>query len=114
MEDRTPTAAAPLKRGLLAMHPGEFLREVTLPALKADQRIGQVDFAERLGISRTMLVKLLNEKSAVSAEMALRLGRVLNTTPEFWLNLQQAHDLARAAAAIGDQVRTLKPVPVAA
>ena len=42
--------------------------------------------------------EILNEDRSVTADTAIRLGRFFGTTGEFWLNLQQAHDLSRAMA----------------
>lgn len=70
-------------------HPGAILREDVLPALK----MTQTTFAERLGVSRLSVSKLLHEKRGLSAEMATRLGLLLNTTPESWLRMQEAVDL---------------------
>ena len=70
-------------------HPGEILREDVLPALG----ITQGDFAERLGVSRLTVSELLHERRALSADMAVRLERLLGTTAESWLNMQQAVDL---------------------
>ena len=70
-------------------HPGEILREDVLPALN----ITQGEFAKQLGVSRLTVSELLREKRADSPDMALRLARLLNTTPESWLNMQQAVDL---------------------
>ncbi|HLQ25911.1 MAG TPA: HigA family addiction module antitoxin [Acidiferrobacterales bacterium] len=76
-------------------HPGEILREDVLPALG----ITQGEIAKRLGVSRLTVSELLREKRAVSPDMALRLARLLNTTPESWLNMQQAVDLWELARA---------------
>jgi len=70
-------------------HPGAILREDVLPALN----MTQAEFAERLGVSRLTVSELLHEKRACSPEMAARLARLLNTTPESWLNMQAARDL---------------------
>lgn len=70
-------------------HPGALLREDVLPAL----HISQTEFARRLGVSRLTVSELLHEKRALSPDMAMRLARLLNTTPESWLNMQQALDL---------------------
>jgi addiction module HigA family antidote len=70
-------------------HPGEILREDVLPALG----MTQAEFAKRLGVSRLTISELLHEKRALSPDMALRLSRLLNTTPESWLRMQQALDL---------------------
>jgi len=70
-------------------HPGELLREEVLPALK----MTQTEFAKRLGVSRLSVSELLLEKRALSPDMAIRVGRLTNTTPESWLRMQDAHDL---------------------
>ena len=70
-------------------HPGVLLREDVLPALA----MTQAEFAERLGVSRLSVSELLHEKRALSPEMAARLGKLLNTTPQSWLAMQTALDL---------------------
>lgn len=70
-------------------HPGALLREDVSPALN----ISQTGLARRLGVSRLTVSELLHEKRALSPDMAMRLARLLNTTPESWLNMQQALDL---------------------
>ena len=70
-------------------HPGELLREEVLPALK----MTQTEFAKRLGVSRLSVSELLLEKRALSPDMAIRVGRLSNTSPESWLRMQEALDL---------------------
>ena len=70
-------------------HPGELLREDVLPAIE----MTQTDLAKRLGVSRLSVSELLLEKRALSADMAVRVGRLTNTTPESWLRMQEAVDL---------------------
>jgi antitoxin HigA-1 len=70
-------------------HPGEVLREDVLPGLK----MPQTEFAKRLGVSRLSVSELLLEKRALSADMAIRVGKLTNTTPESWLRMQEALDL---------------------
>lgn len=70
-------------------HPGAILRVDILPELN----ITQTELAERLGVSRLTVSELLHEKRALSADMAIRLARLLDTTPESWLNMQQTLDL---------------------
>ncbi|MDD2769149.1 MAG: HigA family addiction module antitoxin [Methylococcus sp.] len=70
-------------------HPGEVLREDVLPALE----ITQTELAKRLGVSRLTVSEILLEKRALSPDMAVRIGRLTNTTPESWLAMQQAVDL---------------------
>lgn len=70
-------------------HPGAILREDILPALD----MTQTEFARRMGVSRLTVSELLHEKRALTPAMAARLGRLLGTTPESWLNMQVALDL---------------------
>jgi addiction module HigA family antidote len=70
-------------------HPGALLREDVLPALD----MTQTELAKRLGVSRLTVSEILLEKRGLSAEMAVRLGRLLNTTAESWLRMQEALDL---------------------
>jgi len=70
-------------------HPGELLREEVLPALK----MTQTELAKRLSVSRLSVSELLLEKRALSPDMAIRVGRLTNTTPESWLRMQEALDL---------------------
>ncbi|WP_197494404.1 HigA family addiction module antitoxin [Gallibacterium genomosp. 3] len=67
-------------------HPGEVLREYL-------DGISVTEAAEKLGVSRVALSRVLNGKAAISAEMAIRLGQALNTAPIFWLNMQSEYDL---------------------
>ena len=70
-------------------HPGAILREDVLPVLN----ISQTELAKRLGVSRRTISQILNEHRPLTADMAIRLAHLLNTTPESWLNMQQALDL---------------------
>jgi antitoxin HigA-1 len=73
-------------------HPGELLREDVLPAL----RLSVSEAARQLRVTRQTLHRILSGRSAVTPEMALRLGRFCGNGPELWLRMQQAHDLSRA------------------
>ena len=73
-------------------HPGEFLREVILPALD----MTKVQIASSLGVSRQTLDALINERQNLTPNMACRLGFVTNTTPESWLSMQVTLDLWKA------------------
>ena len=70
-------------------HPGEPLREETLPAWG----LRQSELAARLMVSRRIVNELINERRSVTPDLAHRLSRLFNTTPEFWLRLQQAVDI---------------------
>jgi len=72
-------------------HPGEVLREF----LPEDMTIEKV--AHRLGVSRVQLSRVLNGRSAISADMAIRIGLLTKTTPESWLAGQTKWDLWQAS-----------------
>ena len=79
----------PVKIGLPAMHPGELLREDVLPALGRTR----AEIARLLGVSRQTLHAILTERSPVTPEMALRLGKLCGNGPELWFALQTRYDL---------------------
>ena len=80
-----------VRNGLPAMHPGELLREDILPALGRTR----AEIARLLGVSRQTLHSILTERALVTAEMALRLGKLCANGPELWLALQSRYDLER-------------------
>jgi addiction module HigA family antidote len=71
-------------------HPGEVLREY----LPEDMTVTEA--ARRLKVTRQQLSALLNQRSGVSAEMALRLAAALGTSAEIWISMQAAYDLWQA------------------
>lgn len=73
--------------------PGEILREEFLNPLGLTQK----QLADHLGCDVKVVNRIVNGRTSVSAEMALKLGAAFRTTPEFWLNAQKAVDLYRAA-----------------
>ena len=83
-------------KSIIPSHPGSTLREDILPALK----VSKVAFARALGVSRTHLYNILNETHPITPEMAVRLGKLLNSRPGFWLDMQAQHDLAIAERSV--------------
>jgi antitoxin HigA-1 len=75
-----------------AIPPGEILLEEFLEPLG----LGQVEAARRLGISLNRLNEIVLGKRGISADTALRLGRLLKTSPQFWMRLQADWDLHEA------------------
>ena len=72
--------------------PGDILRELYLEPLG----LTIAAFAERIGVSRKTVSAIVNGRAPVSVDMALRLSRAFDTTPNLWLNLQQAVDIWEA------------------
>lgn len=73
-------------------HPGKVIRGLYLEPFS----ISISTLAKVLGVSRKTVSRIVNEKGAVRADMALRLSRAFNTSPEVWLNLQRNYDLWHA------------------
>lgn len=79
-------------------HPGELIRE-TLDGIREEtgQKLTVAEAADGLGTTRKTLSAIINGKQSVTPEMAIRLGAAFaNTTPEFWLSVQEHYDLAQA------------------
>ena len=74
------------------VHPGRIVRHDCLEPLKLSVTEG----AKVLGVSRQALNNVVNGKSGISPEMAIRLSKAFGSTPETWLRMQLAHDLAAA------------------
>jgi addiction module HigA family antidote len=73
-------------------HPGEILLNDYLEPLG----LGISRVAVRLGVSRKTVSKIINGRGAVVPDMALRLSKAFDTTPELWINLQRNFDLWHA------------------
>lgn len=73
-------------------HPGEILRDFCIEPLG----LSVTAAAAGLGVSRKTLSSILNGRSGISPEMAIRLSKAFDTTPESWLNQQQQFDLWHA------------------
>jgi len=74
------------------VHPGRMLRNHHLNPLS----LSVTDLANILDVSRKTASKIINERGAITPDMALRLARAFNTTPNLWLGLQQEFDLWQA------------------
>ena len=80
------------------VHPGRIVRHDCLEPLGLSVTAG----ARVLGVTRQTLNNLVNGKSGISPEMAIRLTKAFGSTPETWLRMQMAYDLA---AALKDESR---------
>lgn len=90
-------------------HPGAILRDDILPALA----LSVSEAARRLGVTRQHLHRILAETHPVTPEMALRLGKLIGNSAEFWLNLQQAVDLRLAEQRLADEIAAIEPAEAA-
>lgn len=86
-------------------HPGELLREDVLLPLG----IEVTDAAQRLGMSRTTLSRIINGHAGISPDLAIRLERAGISTARFWMNLQSNYELAQAQQRKRPAVQRLLP-----
>jgi addiction module HigA family antidote len=108
-EDSAMTEYRAEARKVAPQHPGRVLG-----GLLEDQNISMRAAAKAIGVSHNALANVIAGKSAVTAEMALRLGIYCGNGPELWLNLQQAYDLWHAERALKGELRKIGRAPVAA
>ncbi|MGH8627932.1 MAG: HigA family addiction module antitoxin [Gammaproteobacteria bacterium] len=93
------------KKGLPAIHPGEFLAE-TLEELG----LSQAAFARAIGVPPMRISHVIKGARPVTAELALLFGRAFNQSPQYWLNLQADYDLKTAEASIGPRLHAIHSV----
>ena len=91
-------------------HPGEILREEFLAPLG----LTQTGFSKKIKTSFRTVNEILNEKRAVTPDMALRLARFFGTSEELWLNLQDQYDLYRALQKSRKTITGIKPFSITA
>ena len=77
-------------------HPGKVLRELYLLPLG----MSAPALARHLQVPRTRIERLVKGETALTADTAMRLATYFGTTPEYWMNLQRAWDLARAGETV--------------
>jgi len=90
--------------------PGEFIKEDILHELG----LSQAQLATLLGVSRRTINQLVNGKRKITADLALRLGKFTNTSPELWMNLQASLDLWDALHSVEKKpIDNIQPYAVA-
>ena len=88
------------------IHPGEHLAEFL-----EELGITQYRLAKTIGVPQIRISEIVHRRRSITADTALRIGRALGTTPDFWLNLQRMYDLDVARLKI--DVRGIKPLVAA-
>lgn len=84
--------------------PGEILRKEFLEPLAMTQQ----QLADHIGCDVKVINRIVNGRSSLTAEMALKLGATFRTTADFWLNAQRAVDLHRAGARLRSLPKSLR------
>ena len=89
-------------------HPGRIVRQECIEALGLTVTAA----AKGLGVTRKTLSELVNGKSGISPEMAVRLSKAFGSSPELWLGLQMDYDLAQLQTKAG-KIKVQKFAPAA-
>ena len=92
------------------LHPGVIIKDMLIDS--TDLTIS--DAADRLGVTRTTLSRLLNQHAGVSPEMALRLSKLLNTSIDMWVNLQSQYDIWNIVNRHASNINNIVPLKKAA
>ena len=95
-----------MSKKLAPMHPGEVLREEFLKPLGMSPGA----LAKACDVPRTRIERIASEETNVTADTALRLARALNTSAQFWLNLQNDFDVQNAERSHRKSLDKIKPV----
>ncbi len=102
--------AEDIRNGFVAVHPGEIFRRRVL----AGSDLTVQTAADRMGVSRQMLHRVLSGQSSVTAEMAIRMAELSGSRPETWLQLQNQFDLAqvvRGSSKSGEADLSVRTMP---
>lgn len=82
------------------IHPGRVLREEYMDPMRLDE----AGLARALDVQPNRIAALVTNHAAMTTDLALRLARCFRTSPQFWLSLQTAYDLAVAQAELGAEI----------
>lgn len=85
-------------------HPGIILKEEFVKPYN----LTQAKLASLLGVGEKTINEILNEKRGITAVMALKLSKLFDTTPDFWLNFQHHYDLYKAYHKEKDSIEKIK------
>ena len=92
-----------VKNGMRPIHPGEILLEEFMKASEPPLNANML--AKALGVPANRITAILKERRGITGDTAVRLGAFLNTSAEFWMNLQKTYELRLAEKAMPGRVR---------
>ena len=95
-----------LQKNRKPTHPGRILSEHCMKP----RGLSVIRLARALGVSRKHVSNIVHEHVNVTASMALRLSRVLGTTAQFWMNLQNSLNLFLAERRLNKQLENIRPM----
>jgi antitoxin HigA-1 len=91
------------RKTVLGIHPGDFLAEIL-----EESSLSQAQFARMIGVSPMRVSHVVKGTRPVTAELALLFGRAFGQSPQYWLNLQSAHDLRKAQSKLGARLKLVE------
>ena len=86
----------------LPIRPGEILADEL-----AEIGVSPAELARQIAVPANRILEILRGRRAITGDTALRLGHWFGTSPQFWLNLQTAYELRRAAELVGADIARL-------
>ncbi|HTN61221.1 MAG TPA: HigA family addiction module antitoxin [Devosia sp.] len=96
-------------QNIVAIHPGEILREEFLAPLG----LSAYALAKKLHVPRTRIERLVAESTPITTNTALRLAKFFDTTPQFWMSMQTAFDLSQEATTIAKDLEKIEALRAA-
>jgi addiction module HigA family antidote len=87
---------------MLMIHPGEHLKEEL-----RELNMSAAELARRLKVPTNRITSILNGQRSITGDTALRLAHFFGTTAQFWMNLQNLHEIRVAQRKVGRSIRTL-------
>lgn len=93
-----------MRRDFKPVHPGVILKEII-----GELGISQVRLAHDIDVSPMRVSHVINGSRPVTADLALRLGKYLGQSPQFWMNLQSSFDMQTAEMQIGAKMKRIQP-----
>ncbi len=93
------------RQAIPVVHPGAFLAEAL-----DELGLSQAAFARAIGVSPMRISHVVKGTRPVTAELALLFGKAFGQSPQYWLNMQAFHDLAKAEQAIGKKLACVECV----
>lgn len=94
------------KRGLPALHPGAYLKAEILPVLN-EKGISNLKIEALLGLKHSSFYEFLRGERAMTAELALKIGKLCGNGPQFWMALQADYDLEKARERLGEALAAI-------
>jgi len=92
-----------MNTNLIPLCPGDVLRELYLTPLG----MSAGSLARKLHVPRTRIERIVKGQTALTPDTALRLAKFFNTTAEYWMNMQAAHDLHEQAPRLADELAAI-------